>query len=386
MGTLSRVSDWERGCGTTDWGWGLADGVWGFIVNGEHYLFEEQGGMNPPHHPADLVWEAAEIAERGEWHALASHLQHGVTYLNADSDKPAYDFEDDTKYASEEQTQLVGNVHPHGRALTSKFASRHLRNGYLVPFRELVEVCRPGHVPAPDEERRAHEHTPSKVYRSSPSFLACGEHKVLATFTDRVAAPYYEFPKGHRYGGDVGWRFFEHAVVADFDRREMVVASGHYERSSKKDGWPSEWRNLRTVHLDDTDTLRATAQIMRRRFIDAPETVDGVPPFCSTPSPGLSERLAHCRWGGETREVGAPPPDSPGQWERAMQHLAANGPPVYAATSSESLREQARAEKRRGQLSNRQIAMSIGLTADSKDVSKVQRWTSDLPNAPRKKR
>lgn len=120
---------------------------------------------------------------------------------------------------------------------------------------------------------------------------------------------------------------------------------------------------------------------------EEPVTVDGVPPFCSDPPPNLSHVLANSRWGGDTRQIGAPPP-APSKWEQAMRRLpdvvAANTP--AAGQTGEGLREQARALKRQGRLSNRKIAVAIGLTASDKDEKKVQRWTADIPNAPRSRR
>lgn len=199
-------------------------GLYGFIINNEHYLVDEREGMRPRDKVAHLIHEAASIAETTvngpdedclpTWDDLRVRVQQETDYLDL--------LEDDRA----ESTEML-------RDLVKRECGLEDVPRLLNPNQDLLYRMCP------------HERDPNTgVVFSSPSFLHFGPTPVTTISDPR----------------EMWWaKQCPCSVVADLDRNELVICStevynkpimgtGTYSRESR-------WKPIRSYPLDDPAAL-----------------------------------------------------------------------------------------------------------------------------------
>lgn len=227
-------------------------GVYGFIVNNEHYLTYQHGGMYPFGYQAALAADAADIAEAGGWERARQRVENEIEYL-------VYtDFD-----MSNELLHKTASLHPHPEFLSTlpgpddAWTDMHRAQVgmYMVPAQRM-------------------DWEPSKTttgWLSRPSF------------TEWLNMPAVEVTAVDDINRDTVDNI-RYAVVADLDRNELVFSC--YDLDSD---WVTPYRS---VSLDDVDGLRETAALLHNSDINnyGLEAHRGLESYCGATPTSLSSR------------------------------------------------------------------------------------------------
>lgn len=326
-------------------------GLYGVIADNEHYVIHQQHDMLLGEHPARLIHEAACIAESTasgskedpRWEQVAQELQSKTSFVDLDHDR---------------HNGTVASYLRQRLATEAPEAVEH------APDNHLTLLCRPGRWETWDDGARGY-------YATIPSFrdMSVG---TVATVSDpkTVSQPNGAFT----------------SVVADLDRRELVISAG------TEDGW----RPVRSIPLDDKNALNdAYWEFVAFEHDDDPYNVFErlEPSFCGGTPRTLGDP-ALTAGGAVRRDPGLPPlpfasparQPSPSadpvvaKVQRGLERTGGTtgGTGGGAAAGGKSLKETVRDRKKEGLWTNAEIARDTGATK-----SQVDTWTVDLPNAPR---